>query len=445
MNTFSRFRSPSFIFLALAVLITSCTPTPPGSTQPRSDAENQVAASKLNRVTNPQTSAADLEILAAGNYAFAMHLYQQLRQKDGNLFFSPYSISLALGMTYGGARGETAQQMADVFHFTLPADQLHPAFNAVDQALAALGSAPAKATPSPSEPAGQGLQLNLANAIWGQKGHIFLQSYLDLLAQNYGAGVRLVDFEKATEQARQAINDWVSQQTQQKIKDLFPQGSLDSSTRLALVNAIYFKASWLFPFNESATKDGPFHLKDGSQVSVPMMNSSIAATQYLQGDGFQAVSLPYFDRRANMVVVLPEVGQFDNIDASLDTSKVEAILNGLQSNHIDLTLPKLKIESSFSLGDALANLGMPAAFAGGKADFSGMDGQRDLFISAVVHKAFVAVDEKGTEAAAATGVAVAASAMMNPPVVVVDRPFIFFIYAPESGTILFAGRVMDPR
>jgi serpin B len=441
MKTSSSFRSPGLIFLVLILVMTSCTPTQPS---PNPSGEGPIAASKLSRIGNPQTTATDLETLSAGNRAFAMDLYQQLRQKDGNLFFSPYSISLALAMTYGGARGETAQQMADVLHFSLPTDQLHPAFNSLDQALEALGSVPPKATPSPYKPSGQGLQLSIANAIWGQQGHSFSQAYLDLLAQNYGAGMRLADFAKEPEPSRNAINEWVSQQTQEKIKDLFPQGTIDSSTRLALVNAIYFKASWMFPFEEFATKDGAFHLKDGSQVSVPMMRSGAAATQYFQGEGFQAVSLPYFDQKASMVVVLPEEGQFAAVETSLDATKVTAILDGLQSNHIDLTLPKFKIESSFSLADTLASMGMPAAFGGSQADFSGMDGQRDLFISAVVHKAFVAVDEKGTEAAAATGVAIAASAMMNPPVVVVDHPFIFFIYAPESGTILFAGRVMDP-
>jgi serpin B len=276
MKTIPRIHSLGLLILALTVSMSSCTPTPPG---PNSNAKSPVAASKLSRIANPQTTATNLETLSAGNRAFAMDLYQQLRQSEDNLFFSPYSISLALAMTYGGARGSTAQQMADTLHFILPADQLHPAFNRIDQALESLGSVPSKATPSPYEPSGQGLQLNIANAIWGQQGHSFAQAYLDLLAQNYGAGLRLADFVKEPEPSRNAINEWVSQQTQEKIKDLFPQGTIDSSTRLALVNAIYFKASWMFPFQESATKGGAFHLKDGSQVRVPMMYTTTAATQ----------------------------------------------------------------------------------------------------------------------------------------------------------------------
>ena len=252
-----------------------------------------------------------------------------------------------------------------------------------------------------------------------------------------------MDFVNAAEPARQAINSWVSQQTADKIKDLFPQGAIDSSTRLALVNAIYFKASWMYPFEESVTKNDQFHLKDGSQASVPMMASGYTATSYEQGDGFQAVGLPYLDQKTMMVVVLPDEGKFDQFEAGLDAARLEAILKGLQWNHVKLTLPKFKVESSFSLNETLAGLGMPAAFDASQADFSGMDGRRDLFISAAVHKAFVAVDEKGTEAAAATGIAMATAAMMNPPEVKVDRPFLFFIYEQGTGTILFAGRILE--
>lgn len=438
MNKTQCWQKISRLLLLLTLLTASCAALAPASA-------GQVAELKLARIASPQIPASDQQELAAANRAFCAALYQNLRSGDGNLFFSPYSISLALAMTYAGTRGDTASQMAAAMHFTLPQERLHPAFNALDQYLSSLGGSPNGPTPTPSDLGGQGFQLSVANAIWGQKGYDFLPAYLDLLAQNYGAGMRLTDFSGAPEASRQAINTWVSQQTKDKIKDLFPQGTIDSSTRLALVNAIYFKASWLNDFSVELTKNDAFHLLDGSQVSVPMMSSSHTANFYEKGANFQAVGLPYFGEQAMMVVVLPDEGQFASFEAGLDADKLEAILNGLKGSPVDLSMPKFKLELSFSLPDTLQAMGMTDAFDAAKADFSGMDGRRDLFISAVMHKAFVSVDEKGTEAAAATGVAMSLTAVMNPPVVVrVDRPFLFFIYDQGSGAILFAGRVMNP-
>jgi len=405
---------------------------------------DQQVKSKLTRISNPQIPPNDQSMLAAANRAFSADLYQKLRMQDGNLFFSPYSISLALAMTYAGARGDTAAQMAEALHFSLPPERLHPAFNALDQYLAGLGVPTNPSQPTPADSSGQIFQLSIANAVWGQQGHPFLPAYLDLLAQNYGAGLRLVDFAGAAETSRQVINNWVSQQTKDKIKDLFPQGSIDSSTRLALANAIYFKASWQYAFLETGTHDGAFHLQDGSTVNVPMMSSIEAATYYEKGSDFQAVGLPYLGGKAMMVVVLPDEGKLAQFEAGLDAARLDSILTGLEGSHVDLSLPKFKLEASFALPNTLKAMGMVDAFDEGKADFSGMDGQHNLFISAVVHKAYVSVDEKGTEAAAATGVAMAESAMINPPTVKVDRPFLFFIYEQGSGTVLFAGRVMNP-
>jgi serpin B len=336
--------------------------------------------------------------------------------------------------------------MADVMHFSLPPDRMHPAFNALDQYLASLGQPTSTSEPTPTEWSVQDFQLNIANSTWGQKDYGFLPAYLDLLAQQYGAGLRLVDFAGAPEVSRQTINDWVSQETQEKIKDLFPQGAIDDRTRLVLVNAIYFKASWMSVFSDKNTKEDVFYLKDGGQVRVPMMVSSYSATHYERGDDFQAVGLPYAGGKTILVVVLPDEGKFDLFEAGLDAAKLEAILDGLNWTDLELTFPKFKIESRFSLAETLAEMGMPDAFDWNKADFSGMDGKRDLFISQVVHKAYVAVDEKGTEAAAASGVSMVpvSKRMSPPPVVRVDRPFLFFIYEQESGTILFAGRVMNP-
>ena len=442
MTFYKLLQKPIWIALILVLLTQGCAINP-GPVANLSQSQD-VVVSNLVRISNPNVPQSDQDELSAGNRAFSADLYQKLRSQNGNLFFSPYSISLALAMTYGGAQGETASQMATAMHFTLPSDKLHPAFNALDQYLETLGQTGSNQQPTQTTLSGQNFQLNIANSIWGQKGFDFLPAYLDLLSQNYGAGLRLVDFNTAPEPARQTINNWVSQQTKDKINDLFPQGTIDTNTRLVLANAIYFKASWFSPFEETSTQNGVFHLQDGTQVNVPMMASGHTASYYEKGDGFQAVGLPYMGQSTMMVVVLPDQGQFNTFETSLDAAKLDQILKGLNGAEVDLTMPKFKIESSFNLSDTLAAMGMPDAFDATKADFSGMDGKHDLSISQVVHKAYVTVDEKGTEAAAATGVAMTSSAVFNPPVVKVDRPFLFFIYDQKSGTILFVGREMNP-
>ena len=387
------------------------------------------------REAAPQVSESDLQMLATGNSAFAFDLYQKLRGEEGNLFFSPYSISVALAMTYAGARGETESQMADTLRFSLPQEWLHPAFNGLDQELAQRGEGAAGLD-------GEGFRLNIANALWGQTGYPFLPEFLDLLARNYGAGMRFVDFASA-EAARSTVNDWVSEQTEGRIENLIPPGVLDATTRLVLTNAIYFNAAWAKPFQETATEDGPFYPLDGGPVTVPLMRQS-DTFGYARGDGYQLVELPYSGHELSMTILLPDEGEFETFEAALDTSAVEAALDGSGYQQIDLTMPRFEFDDEFSLGDTLADMGMPLAFSDA-ADFSGMTGQRDLFISAVIHKAFVAVDEQGTEAAAATAVGMALSAMPSEPVEVrVDRPFIFFIRDIQTGSILFAGRVLDP-
>jgi serpin B len=251
-------------------------------------------------VTSPSVSAADREHLVGGNSMFAFDLYQYFKDEAGeaNLFYSPFSISVALAMTYSGARGGTEQQMADTLHFTLPQAQLHPAFNWLDLALASRGEG-AKGKDD------QGFRLNIVNAIWGQSGYKFLDTFLDALAVNYGAGLRLLDFASDSEASRLTINDWVSDQTEGRIEDLIPQGLINPVTRLVLTNAIYFNAAWAEPFKESQTKDGAFHLLDGVQVTVPMMWHS-ASYGYAKGGDYQAVELPYDGHELSMVILLPE-------------------------------------------------------------------------------------------------------------------------------------------
>lgn len=420
------------------------TESPGPAPQPTSAAPSQpqsiafVHSDKARAAAAPAADT-DLPALVTGNNAFAWDLYQKLAGQNGNLFYSPYSISLALAMTYAGARDVTEQQMAAAMHYTLPQDRLHPAFNNLDLALAERGQG-AKGKDS------QGFRLKIANALWGQQGYQFLPAFLDLLAQNYGAGLRLLDFARAPEDSRLAINKWVSDQTENKIKDLIAQGAIVPATRLVLTNAIYFNAAWADQFKPEQTKDGPFNLLDGSQVSVPMMHQT-ASFGYAEGDGYQAVELPYDKNELSMVILLPQAGKFQTFESMLGASHAAALVQDLKRKPVDLTMPKFKFDSSFTLADALQAMGMRDAFTYGPANFSGMDGTRNLFISQVIHKAFVAVDEQGTEAAAATAVIVAAGAAIpEPPVTVtIDRPFVFLIRDIQSGAILFVGRVVNPK
>jgi serpin B len=414
---------------ASMILIGMLTPIVAGCAQ--GEAEAEFAASKAQRDTSPGVGEGDLTELVAGNSAFAFDLYQALRDETGNLFFSPYSISVALAMTYAGARGETERQMAETLHFTLPQEQLHPAFNALDLEL--------------RSEEGDDFKLHIANAIWGQIGYSFLSEFLDVLARSYGAGMRLLDFQKEPEASRQTINDWVSEQTEDKIQDLIPSDGVTRDTTLVLSNAIYFDAEWERQFSKERTADRVFNTLDGREVTVPMMSlPEPTSLPYAAGQGYQAVELPYKGGEMSMVILIPDVGQFETFEAALDAGRVEEMLGELELVQVDLKLPKFSYESSFGLAQKLAAMGMPNAFEG--ADFSGMDGTRELFISDVFHKAFVAVDEAGTEAAAATAVVVGRMAV---PIVdvhlVVDRPFIFLIRDVNNGTVLFVGRVLNPQ
>jgi serpin B len=418
------------------------TPVAPTETPPPAATEQAgVVQSAAERITSPAVPDADLGELVAGNTAFAFDLYQALRDQPGNLFYSPYSISLALAMTYAGARGETQRQMADTLSFTLPDDRLHPAFNALDLEFASRGEA------RQGEEAYR-FQLNIANAMWGQQGYTFLPEFLDVLAENYGAGLRLLDFVSAPEESRLTINDWVSDQTAGKIPDLLPPNIFNDLTRFVLTNAIYFNAGWLFPFEAEDTQDGPFYLLDGTEITVPMMNQS-QDLAYTEGEGYQAVALPYGLSGLAMVLLVPPAGQFEAFESSLNADGARNIGMSLDYSRywtVTLSMPKFDFESSFDLAETLATMGMPDAFTD-LADFSGMTGNRELAISDVVHKAFVSVDEEGTEAAAATAsVGELASTPTPTPHVelTIDRPFIFLIRDSETGAILFVGRVVNP-
>jgi serpin B len=395
----------------------------------------EMVKSNKERITSPDVSPSEQALLVDGNSAFAFALYQALREKDGNLFYSPHSISLALAMTYAGAYGETAKQMAATLHFLLEQERLHPAFNWLDRELAKRGEGAQGRD-------GEGFRLNIANAIWGQRNYTFLSDFLDVLAENYGAGLRILDFITEPEKSRRTINDWVSDQTEGRIKDLIPPDAIDELTRLVLTNAIYFNAAWEHPFEKRMTANGPFYLLDGRQVIVPMMRQT-ELFGYAEGEGYQAVELRYDGGELSMVILLPTSGNFKAFEQGLQAQRVDAIINALRNTQVILTMPKFEFDSEFSLKNTLAIMGMPIAFSGA-ADFSGMTGNRGLFIGDVVHKAFVAVDEAGTEAAAATAVVMMESLPIGLVELILDRPFIFLIRDIETGTILFVGRVLNP-
>ena len=392
----------------------------------------------------PSVGPADLGELVRGNNAFAFDLYHALSGREGNLFYSPFSISQALAMTSSGARGETLRQMEATLHHRLPQSELHSEFNALDRTLASRGQEPG-GVPNDAGETRQYFRLNIANALWGQQGYEFLPDFLDVLAENYQAGMMAVDFVAAPEESRVRINDWVTEETEGKIKDLLPPGTIDESTRLVLTNAIYFNASWLWQFNPRDTEVRPFHLDGGGTVAVPMMTETTKEFYgYARGDGYQVIDVPYSWGELSMAILLPDEGKLGEFEDSLDSETFDRIIAGVEIDYVTLTMPLFEFESEFSLGDTLAGMGMPDAFASG-ADFSGMTGSRDLWISEVVHKAFVSVDEEGTEAAAATAVATNDSGPVKEPIVVtVDRPFIFLIRDTGTGTVLFLGRVSNP-
>src|SRR5919199_433478 len=368
-----------------------------------------------------------------GNNAFALDLYRQLGNQPGNLFVSPYSLSTALAMTYAGARGQTATEMSKVLHFTLGQEDLHPAFAALKAQLDA------------QKQQGEGIQLKMANRLWGQKGYDFLKPFKQLTQDSYGAALEEVDFSGDTEQARRTINQWVAQQTQEKIQDLIPPGILNSLTRIVLTNGIYFKGSWLKPFNPAHTKNTPFTVAPGKPVDVPMMSQS-ASVGYAEFRDLQALELPYVGEKTSMVILLPKkVDGLAQLEQQLTPENIQNWLSSINYSQCptSIQLPKFKVNAKVELKPVLSKMGMVSAFKDdGAADFSGMNGRNDLFLKEAIHQTFVHVDELGTEAAGATA-AIGALRCVGGNFSA-DRPFIFLIRDKQSGSILFLGRVMNP-
>lgn len=380
-----------------------------------------------------ELSADALKTAKDGN-TFACDLYGKLGAQPGNLFFSPYSISSALAMTYGGAKGDTATCMAKTLHFDLDADRLHPAYAQLYKAINAADK-------------NRKYQLTTANMLWGQKNYGFDPNFLKLTSDNYGAGLKELDLAGDSEASRKTINAWVEEQTKEKIKDLLPQGSIHADSRLVLTNAIYFKAAWMNAFPKGATKDEDFHVSADKKVKAPLMHVS-EKMPYHGAEDFQAVSIPYEQNELSMVVLLPKkVDGLAALEKGLTAEKLEQLHKQMRSAQVNLTLPKFKMTEKFGLKQTLSEMGMAKAFTRG-ADFSGITSKEKLFIDDVIHKAFVAVDEKGTEAAAATAVTIrTTSAVIQPEQPVnfrADRPFMFLIRDSRSGAILFMGRVANP-
>jgi len=422
-----------FVFVAIAVIITAaCCLGSDGQT--------------LNENEERKT-------IVQGNSKFALELYARLRDKGENLFFSPYSISTALAMAYAGAQGQTGSQMAEVLHFptyTVPIDML--ATNKQEKTRAPwkneqFSSAFGKVIQDLNARGKKGkYELAVANALWGQKGYGFLEEFLNLIKTDYDGRLNEVDFVTATEMARQTINAWVEEKTNNKIKDLIARGVLDSMTRLVLTNAIYFKGKWARQFKEKNTKQTPFTLQTGSKIDVPMMNQT-ADFNYIQTEDFQGLELPYVDNELSMIILVPK--KFDGLAAFEKTFTLENLSRWLAKPRrceVIVSIPKFKMTSQFSLADVLKSMGMTDAFIPDVADFSGINGKKDLFISAVIHKAYVDVSEEGTEAAAATGVImkITSAGPTLTPVFRADHPFVFVIRDNHSGSILFIGRVLNP-
>jgi len=392
--------------------------------------------SKKPRITTVSSTSRDLQELSYGNLSFTSDLYSYLRTSDANILFSPYSISLALAMIYAGAKGETESQMAETLNFSLPQEKLHPAFNNLSIELGQQGK-------SAEEKDEKGLRLNIVNATWGQQEYTFLAQYLDTLAEYYGAGIYLLDFINTPEPSRIYINEWIDEQTEGRIEELLPPGSINEATRMVLTNVIYFKASWMKPFEEASTYNGEFQLLEGSFVNVPMMKQ-IESFGYTKGSNYQAVELLYSGGEVSMVILLPEKGEFRSFEKSLNQQLIFAIQDSIEYRQVDLSMPLFEFDSSLGLKKIFSAMGMSIPFSE-TADFSGLTSNRDIHISDILHKAYISVDEAGTEATAATGVVMALVGIPEPPIeVTVDSPFIFFIRDIGTGSILFIGRVLDP-
>ncbi len=410
-----------------------------GDEQPSGPNNVDLARSELDHDTNPDVADADAEALVDGNTAFGLDLFKRLADAAPaeNLVASPISATAALAMTYAGARGDTATEMAAALHFDLAADKLHPAMNQLSMTLAGRNIAPHQ-----TDEGEKSLQLSLVNSLWAQNSYPLVPEFLDALAVNYDAGVRLLDFAGDADGSRGVINDWVSAKTNDRIQDLLPSGSIGNTTRLVLVNALYFYGSWATAFDVDQTRTQAFHGLAGD-VQAPTMHAGMEL-QYAEGADYQVVDVPYDGGKLAMRIVLPATGQLDTVRTAITSEWLAQVDSSMKARPVDLSLPKFSFSwGTTSLKPALEGMGMTSAFSQ-QADFSGMNADNELFIGDVLQQAFIGVDEAGTEAAAATAVIVLGNGIPEDPATfTADRPFVFFI-RDASGSVLFSGQVTDP-
>jgi len=376
----------------------------------------------------------DLGTVSRGINKFSFDLYKKLKDenKEKNLFYSPASISIALAMTYAGARGNTEKQMADVLNFTLPQDRLHSAYSKLIENLKSA----------------KDYELSIANALWLQKDYKLLQEFLNIMGKYYKGGFNEVDYIGDPQGARIKINDWVSKETKEKIKDILQPGDITKLTRLVITNAIYFKGKWLTEFDKEFTRDEDFYLINGQKTKVKMMYQENRFNYYENND-LQLLEMPYKGDKVSMVIILPKTGKFVTVENMIDEKKLQELINNTTKIKVKAYIPRFKFTQRFDLSEDLSKMGMEDAFDENKADFSGINGRKnDLYISKVIHKTFVEVNEEGTKAAAATAVIIftkSAPIIEEPVIFKADHPFIFLVRDKEASSILFMGRVMDPN
>lgn len=370
-----------------------------------------------------------IQEVANANNQFAFDLYSQLdKSESGNIFYSPYSISAALAMTYEGAKGQTASEMKSVFHFP-ESNILRPNFAAIYSDI---------------NKKDKPYKLSTGNALWVQKDYRLLGGYLSTVEKYYGGKAANLDFAGEPEKSRQTINTFIEQQTADRIKDLIPQGILDAATKLVLTNAIYFKGTWVWEFDKADTREQDFKITPTNTVKTSMMHMDIEKAKFNYADvgDLQILELPYKGDEISMLVLLP-TDNLDTIEPNLTTEKLNEWKGEMKEEKLDaISLPKFEFDTKYFMKETLSAMGMPTAF--GDADFSGINGTRGLFIDQVIHQAFVKVDEEGTEAAGATAVIMKESAAIQRKVFNADRPFVFVIQEKDTGNVLFLGRVVDP-
>ncbi len=392
----------------------------------------------------PAADARAMAAVAKGNETFAFALYAKVGGAGGNLFFSPFSVSAALAMTMAGARGNTRVEMAALLGLPDPDEKLHPAFGKL---IEDLNSRKYKGRWEDDPDAGRKpFELVIAGSLWGRRGYPFEEGFRKLAAASYGAGLVETDFGADPEKARIEINAWVENKTADRIKDLLSKGSVTELTRLVLVNAVYFKAAWEEPFEKSATAEGPFHVSESATVAARFMRLT-KTFRYAKTRGVEILAMPYIGRELNMLVLLPEPSSgIAGLEKDLKPEKLAALLRALKWEDVEVSLPKFRIESALNLKETLESMGMKDAFNPAAADFSGMAGTGEISIGIVVHKAFVEVNEEGTEAAAATAVSMEGESAdeVKPVVFKADRPFMFLLRDEKTSSILFIGRVADP-